>query len=203
MNGEGQECGHTARSMFLAITTSHLFLRGLALPLGWPQSCLFHIPVSEVCSFFPHPKPGPLPLPWTAHAAWLPSHPPPITSPYPQVLILGVQISNFSFKLLSQSEGPCPGHLGPSPPCPCRARLKAPPFTKSLWALQSLFSLCPTSPCTFLVLAHTFFAAFTIHQPLHHPLFPFLLYSPSFLIKQVPGNAVNESSYDRELYPSF
>lgn len=81
---------------------------------------------------------------------------------------------------------------GTSVPSPhVLAHLKAPPATKSLSALLSLFSLCQTLSCTFMVLVHSFFASFRIHQPLYYPLFTFLLYSPSFLIQLVPGNAVN------------
>lgn len=58
MNGEGQERGHMVKSMFLVVTTSHPFLLGLPLPLGWPQSCLFYIPASKACSYFPLAPPA-------------------------------------------------------------------------------------------------------------------------------------------------
>lgn len=63
MNGKRQECGHIMKSMFLVFTTSHPFLLGLPLPLGWPQSCLFYIPVSKACSYFPLPSQAYSPCP--------------------------------------------------------------------------------------------------------------------------------------------
>lgn len=131
----------------------------LASVLSLPHPCLRGL------LLLPPPQPGLLPLPWTAHAAWLPSHPPPITSPYPQVLILGVQISNFSFKLLSQSEGPCPGHLSPSPPCPCLA-----PMSQSSAIHQVLVS----SAVSVLPLSNL-----TLHFPGPCPHFLCCLHNPS------------------------
>lgn len=73
--------------------------------------------------------PGLLPMPRTTHAAWVPSHLHPVTSPYPEVLITGVQTSNFSFKLPSQCNALAPGT---SVPCLGLASLRsASPTTES------------------------------------------------------------------------
>lgn len=135
--------------MFLVVTTSPS-LSGLALVL----SCLFHIRASKAFSSSP-PKLDPLPPPWTPHAAWLLSPPPPITSSYSQGLIPGVQMYNFSFKLLSQLQRPCPAPQS--------------------FVLMSLPSPSQSSTChevlagsaVSLLIVYSFVASFTTHQPLY------------------------------------
>jgi len=83
------------KEYYYILIISHLFFK---ISSPFQQASIFSTHFKPTVNFPPCAgEENKLPMPWTTHASWIPSHP-----SLPWVLVASAQILNFSFKLLSQ-----------------------------------------------------------------------------------------------------